>query len=264
MSATVVDQYTTHSGEVVTIKLVIPPAPDYAKDIRGFIAWIDAENFRSITSRLAGHFRDVSDDRYFFAEIDGEIVGQMWYGWGRHDQPAANFGQVFVATRHRKKGIAERLFRAFSKHYFDNSPPIAAFCTTGTDWVVNIYRPAGFRTIVPNAPCGPLYCPKPGQPETFDEFADNFYRGHCAGRAQAIAGTMQYRHEIDCVLKFTLIRKGLLPDPFPSFQQAYFDHCDGKGDLVVFLSPQQRPLGWRFTPNDGSAPRGTMHPECRI
>ena len=264
MSVTVVDQYSTHSGDVVTIKLVIPPAPDYARNIRGFIAWIDAENFRSITSRLAGHFHDVSDDRYFFAEIDGEIVGQMWYGWGRHDQPVANFGQVFVATRHRKKGIAERLFSAFSKHYFDNSPPIAAFCTTGTDWVVNIYRPAGFRTIVPNAPCGPLYCPKPGQPETFDEFADNFYRGHCTGRAQAIAGTMQYRHEIDCVLKFTLIRKGLLPDPFPSFQQAYFDHCDCKGDLVVFLSTQQRPLGWRFTPNDDSAPRGTMHPECKI
>ena len=264
MTVTVIDQVATRSGETVAIKLIIHPAPTYAQDIRGFLAWIDAENFRSITSRLAGKLHDVSEDRYFFAEIDGEIVGQMWYGWGRHAHPAANFGQVFVAARHRKKGIAERLFAAFSKHYFDNSPPIAAFCTTGSEWVANIYKAAGFRTIDPKAGCGPLYCPKPGQPETFDEFADKFYRGQCAERAQAIPATMEYRHEIDCVLKFTLIRKGMLPEPFPSFQQAYFDHLDGKGDMVVFLSPQKCPLGWRFTPRYGTAPRGAMHPDCII
>ena len=43
---TVVDQFTTPLGEAVTIKLIIPPAPNYAKDIRGFIAWIDADLLR--------------------------------------------------------------------------------------------------------------------------------------------------------------------------------------------------------------------------
>jgi predicted GNAT family acetyltransferase len=260
----VLDHFSTPQGEPVHIRLVIPPAPDYAKEIRGFLAWIDAENFRSITSRLAGDFQQICDDRYFFAEIDGEVIGQMWYGWGRHEAPVANFGQVFVATRHRKKGIAQRLFATFQRHFADNSPSVAAFCSTGNEWVANIYRCGGFRCIDPKASYGPLYCPKPGQPEIFDDFAEAFYRGHCDQPAQIHPATMAYRHEIDCVLKFTLIRKGLLPEPCPSFQQAYFDHCDGKGTLQLYMSAQNRALGWRFIPQDGSEQRGFMHPDCKI
>ena len=247
-------QFITSGGEEVTIELVIPPASEYAGDIRGFLSWIDAENFRSITSRLAGEFCDVADDRFFFAKIDGEIVGQMWYGWGRHEQPVANFGQVYVATRHRRKGIAERLFSAFCEHFFNDSPPIAAFCSTGSEWVANIYKSGGFRTIDPEAAYGPLYCPKPGLPDTFDDFSERFYSGQFAGSVHAVPATMEYRHEIDCVLKFTKIRRGVPPKSIPSFQQAYFDKLDGKGDLVVLMSPRDRPLGWHFTPYDGSAP----------
>lgn len=191
-------------GREMSIYRFTPPEKEYAGKFKHFMRYSNNENTRSIGSRADGKYADCSVDCYFTGEIEGKIVGQVWYGWGRHEQPIANFGQVYVDQDYRGLGITSILMKYLHED-FKASPVIGAFCTCGIPSIANLYRPSGFRQIYSGS--SRLYSPGSDAPEDFNDLSEQYYEP--TSTLRVVPGNMEYRHEIDCLLKFTLESKKL-------------------------------------------------------
>jgi GNAT superfamily N-acetyltransferase len=241
------DSVRLKNGVEMLVRLFSPPEPDYAEKFKHFMRYLDNENIRSVGSRADGKYSALAEDRYFVGEINGRIAGQVWFGWGKHNDPAANFGQVYVDPDFRGLDITSTLMK-YWREEFSSSPVIGAMCTCGTPKIRALYTPFGFREIYPGS--RRLYCPGGRSPGEFRELAETYYQK--TSNIRVVPGTMEHRHETDCLLRFTMETGGFdservfVSSAVTSFQDAVFKMEDGRGRVFAALTDQGHCAGWSF------------------
>ena len=217
-------------GRKMSIRRFTPPEQEYADGFKHFMRYLNDENTRSVGARSDGKYADCSVDRYFTGEIDGRIAGQVWYGWGHHDNPVANFGHVYVDPDFRGLGIT-RILMKYLYEDFRSSPVIGALCTCAAPQIAELYQPSGFHQIYPGSPR--LYSPGSGYPDDFNDLTEQYYESTSALRV--VPGSMEYRHEIDCLLMFTLEIKKIAalqrfnPTSVKDYQDAFYAIFNNSG-----------------------------------
>ena len=197
--------------------------------------------------RVAGKLTGACTDTYFVA-LDGEAcVSRLWNGWGRHADAIGNFGNFLTLEQYRGQGIGTRLLELW---YADlqarDDKPLALFCTSAPK-AARMYEKYGMRPILKGAEYGPSYMPLGDCPEDFEALCDTYYQPTDALTAEP--ATFAWRHEIDLLLKFALLQRGL---PFgfegmPSLEQALLSAPE---KTVLYFTDNGRCVGWRY---DGTA-----------
>jgi len=246
---------TLKNGDAMAVKVVTPPAAEYAERLGHFLEHKGDYSLRCIRQRLRGDYAAFCVDKYFLGEIHGRIAGQIWYGYATAGTGIANFGHVYTEPEHRKKGIADELMKVF-KAAFDASPVHAALCGTGTPWVARMYFRYGFQPVVQGAETGPLVLFKEGRGRGFRAFEEEYFR---PGQDVAVLpGTMAYRHDIDKMLKNALLirnkqsKRVAMASRVATYQDACFLVEDGRGLVAVARAARGSVVGWSFCLNTGS------------
>lgn len=227
----------------------------------------DASYARMIAYRLAGAAADECEDCYFIATEGDRCVSRLWYGWGRHADAIGNFGNFRTADELQGQGIGGRLMAMLAESLRGrNDPPLALFCTSSKPHLVRMYAKLGFRPALTGTEKGPLYSPLAGSPETFPEFCRAYYRP--ARELRLLAGTVGWRHEVDCLLNFALREAGENPVGGPggysSFEAAFLALAGDPslGKLERLVTDAERTVGWAFTPRGGRREL-LVHPDFR-
>ena len=255
------------SGEKMTIKLVTPPAEEYLDKLLRFLEHKPDTIRRNIKQRLQGLYVKYCVDKYFVGEIEGKIVGQIWYGYSNSGTGIANFGEVYTEPEHRRKGISTELMKVF-KGDFVNSPAVAALCTAG-DTAAGLYMQFGFQPVVPETSFGPMILIRKGLAENFAEFEKDYYKPGSA--VSVMPGSMKHRHDVDTLLRFsTILRRRqenwaslsgsgarLAGRVGPAcrvtdYMEACFMAEDGKGHVFVAVTDKGNVVGWAFLLNPAS------------
>ena len=153
--------------------------------------------------RLSGKVADQCVDTYFAAYEDGICYSRLWHGWGVHKDAVGNFGNFLTLEQCRGQGIGKKMLQM----WYDNlqtreDKPLALFCSAN-DRVVGMYYDYGFRHA---AEGGHLYLPVDNSPDTFQAFCENYYTPSDVLIVRPAA--LQYRHEIDCLLRFAMLNAG--------------------------------------------------------
>jgi GNAT superfamily N-acetyltransferase len=255
------------SGERMTIKLVTPPAEEYLEKLLRFLEHKPDAIRRNIKQRLQGHYAKYCVDKFFVGEIEGKIVGQVWYGYSNSGTGIANFGEVYTEPEYRRRGISRELMKVFINDFW-NSPAVAALCTAG-DMAAGMYMQFGFQTVVPGTSYGPMILIRKGLAENFAEFEKEYYKPGSA--VSVVPGTMKHRHDIDTLLRYsTILRRrrenwasisgsgarlaGRVGPAYgvPNYMEACFMAEDGKGQVFVAVTDQGNVVGWAFLLNPAS------------
>lgn len=254
---------TLENGEKLTIKLLVPPETEYSESLAVFLRHKGDESGRSIKARLAGKYLNEAVDKYFIAEIDGKPAAQLWYGYGRNSLPIADFGHVYTAPEQRGKGISTHLVKYFLDDFKD-SPAIAAFCLSYREWVAGIYQKQGFKPVLSGYTAGPMMLANSNIPEDFMEFQKLYYTP--ADSLTVVPGDMRYRHEIDCLLRFSLqndkisTERVFASDAISSFRTAFFMQEDLRGNIYCALNSEKHCVGWSFCLNPFAFGEGNQSP----
>ncbi len=184
--------------------------------------------------RLSGAVADQCKDIYFAAYKDGVCYSRLWNGWGVHKDAVGNFGNFLTLEECRGQGIGKKMLQIW---YDDlqtrEDKPLALFCSAN-DRVAGMYYDYGFR---PAAPGGHLYLPLGESPETFKLFCEKYYAP--ADVLIARPATIQYRHEIDCLLRFALINAG---EDLQKIEDALL-YCPGTAQML--FTENGRCVGWQ-------------------
>ena len=154
-----------------------------------------------IRLRISGEIADKATDIYYVAHENGKALSRHWCGYGNHKDAIGNWGNFYTAEECRGQGIGGKLLKMWFED-FNNAKelPLCFCCSANRDLTVNVYSRFGFRPALDGAECGPLYLPCKGSPETFREFADNYYKPSDVIIHKPV--DVGYRHEIDCLLRF--------------------------------------------------------------
>lgn len=246
------DTVTLRSGEEMTVRLLVPPEPGYTDELAVFLRHKGDESGRSIRSRLEGKYAEDAEDRYFVGEIGGKMAGQLWYGFNRQQYPIANFGHVYTAPEHRKKGITDCLMKYFMED-FKSCPAIAAFCFSSLEWIAGIYLKYGFKPALTGKSVGPLMLANSNIPEDFIAFQNYYYTP--ANSIKAVKGSMKFHHELDSLLRYSLMNdekhenRVFASVSISSFRAAAFMQEDLRGHIFCAVTPNDRCVGWSFCLN---------------
>lgn len=202
--------------------------------------------------RAAGKLQDVCTDIYYIATLDGEMVSRLWNGWGKHQDAIGNFGNFQTKEALRGQGIGRQMLGIWQEHVrAREDAPLALFCNAGAPHLVKLYAPYGFRLAVDGTEVGPLYCPLGNSPATFRKFCAGYY-----GEGQTVTevpATVEYRHEIDCLLRFALMNEGEtlgLPG-VGSMEEAYLKGM--LSDMLLYFNAAGHVVGWGIKTADGVA-----------
>lgn len=246
------DTIELDNGEKMVVKFLIPPEPDYSDKLAVFLRHKGDESGRDIKARLNGQYAAESTDKYFVGEIDGQLAGQLWYGFGNQQSPVANFGHVYTAMEHRRKGITAQLIKYFIED-FKNSPVLGAFCLSYREWVAGIYKKVNFKPVLPGKTAGPMMLANANVPEDFSAFQKYYYLP--TGPLQPYKGTMKYCCEIDALLNYSLQSvnaprtRVFASNAVSSFRKAIFLQEDQKGHVHCAITSHGRCAGWSFCLN---------------
>lgn len=163
---------------------------------------------KMICNRVDGKYKDQCTDIYFVAHEDNKMFSRLWYGWGNHKNLIGNFGNFLTIEEARGMGIGREMLKMWNDDVAKRQElPLGLFCSAGSKELVSLYAKFGFRLAVRNTEVGPLYKPLGDSPETFFEFCEKYYTP--TEKLYAKKATVEYRHEIDCLLKFALLDRGL-------------------------------------------------------
>ena len=239
--------------------LLKPPAGEWQDAMESFFAHYNDQPRRDIIQRFRGDYASVCEDFYFLGIINGQIAGQVWYGYAKDADGIANFGNVYTAPTHRKKGITGILMRYFSSSFEENGA-CAAFCTCSNPWIVSIYAKHGFHPALPGTTGGPLMLTKQGVATDFEQFTDNYYALLPGAKLSVVSADIRQRHPVDTLLKFYgLLHPGklepriALPSIIRNYQHALHLAEDGCGKLFAAITDDQRVMGWAFCLNPASS-----------
>lgn len=193
------------------------------------VNYADMMRYR-IDGRAAGECNDVY---YLCTDDDGNLISRLWMGWGRHENAVGNWGNFFTSPEYRGQGIGRRMLEFWlSDLQSRNDAPSALFCTAGDERLAKLYEPYGFRPALKGTKCGPLYRPIKDSPETFDEFCKEYYKP--AKSLVFKKAALEWRHEIDCLLKFAMLDLGLehLPEGMTSLEAALLENGAKRIDII--------------------------------
>lgn len=246
------DSIILDNGEKMVIRLLIPPEPEYSDELAVFLRHKGDQTARDIQARLKGQYAADAVDKYFIGKIDGQIAGQLWYGFGKKHLPVANFGHVYTALEHRRKGVTAQLMKYFIAD-FKNSPALGAFCSSYREWVARIYQKDNFKPLLPGKNAGPMILANTDIPEDFSEFQKLYYLPEASLRA--VKGSMKYHHEIDALLNYSLqsinepTERVFASNAVSNFRVAIFMQEDQRGHVYCAVTPDDRCAGWSFCLN---------------
>lgn len=189
--------------------------------------------------RISGKLADQCADTYFVAYEDGICYSRLWNGWGVHKDAIGNFGNFMTLEQCRGQGIGKKMLQT----WYDNlqhreDKPLALFCSAN-DRVAGLYYNYGFR---PATEGGHLYLPVGNSPDTFRQFCQMYYTP--SDFLIVRPATIQYRHEIDCLLRFALLDTGMefsIGD-LKNVEQALLYY---PGRLQMLFTENGRCVGWQ-------------------
>jgi len=240
------------SGEQMRIKVVECPSAEYAHPLLLFLSHKSDETLRDLQRRLEGDYAQVSLDRWFLGELDGQIISQMGYMLARDTLDVGVFGHVFTRPEHRGKGAASALMQVLMDD-FNAGPGKALLCGTGNESAARIYARHGFVPLIAaRAPVGPLAYIKPDFAADFTELQAIFFEpGHDTHVRPAHMGD---RAKVDKVL---LQSDGVtamaghwhrLPpaDAWASFVTMAQMRDDGHGPLNLLETDGRHVVGYAF------------------
>ncbi len=221
-----------------TFSIYIPGLSDESegKALRAAMAEVDLGVPYADMMRLrisGGAAGDCQDVYYLCTDENDDLVSRLWMGWGKHGSAVGNWGNFFTFPEHRGQGIGRKMLDLwFHDAHTRKDAPIALFCTAGDEGLAKLYEPYGFRPALKGAKCGPLYCPLGESPETFEEFCREYYKP-----AQSLVfkkATLEWRHEIDCLLKFAMLDSGLdyLPEGMTSLEASILENGAKRIDII--------------------------------
>ncbi len=191
--------------------------------------------------RVAGNAHTACYDRYFVAHENGIAYSRHWNGWGRHNNAIGNFGNFLTVEEMRGQGIGRKLLGMWYEDLTTHPhAPLAVFCTAGHR-SSKLYMPYGFHMIQDGAEFGPMYLPLGDSPERFCDFCEMYYEPSDVLICRE--ATLEWRHEIDCLLKFALAEQGLSVEigNIPNVESALLYH-PGKAKMI--FTESGRCVGW--------------------
>lgn len=212
---------------------------------------MDLSYARMMLHRVSGNVKDECIDTYYICHENNVLLSRLWNGWGNHKNAIGNFGNFLTIEEARGKGLGGKLlsmwFDDISKR---DDLPLALFCSAGSKELVSLYSKYGFKLAVRNTKVGPLYKPLKNSPDTFFEFCKEYYSP--SSKLTAKKATVQYRHEIDCLLKFALLDLGLNFgfEEASCLEEILMGVVDTKAEIL--FTDDNKVAGWRLLFSDGS------------
>ena len=210
--------------------------PDSASALQDSLKNLDLNLSYSQMMRLraAGQAAaECTDIYYLCTDENNNLVSRLWMGWGKHDRAVGNWGNFLTAPEYRGQGIGRQMLDFWQNDLKTRQNlPLALFCTAGDEGLAKLYKPYGFRPALKNTTCGPLYCPLGNSPKTFEEFCKQYYTP--AKSLDFKKATLEWRHEIDCLLKFAMLDMGLdyLPEGMTSLESALLENGAKRIDII--------------------------------
>lgn len=211
--------------------------------------------------RVAGLAAEECTDVYFLAMEGGWTVARLWNGWGKHTNAVGNFGNFLIREEFRGGGLSKKILDTWYEDLMQREDrPLGLFCSVGQPWLIDYYGRYGFRVAVKDENHMRLYKPLGDSPEDFRELCKDYYSP--AESFTVRPATVQWRHEIDCMLQFAMDAEG---EPFgfaaaPSLEAVLVKPELGKAELL--FTEKNRPVGWAFTPPGGEK-LWQIHPAYR-
>lgn len=211
--------------------------------------------------RVAGKAVDACHDTYYIAMEGDAIISRLWHGWGKHPHAVGNFGNFITKEEYRGMGVGRKVLDLWYEDLMaQKEKPIGLFCSSLNGFRVEMYRRYGFTQAVILDNSSMLYKPLDDSPSTFSELCEDYY---CEAKSLTVRpATIEWRHEIDLLLKIALKAEGEtlgLPGCNCVEETIVWPHI-GKAQLL--FTEKDRPVGWSFTGNDGIT-RWQIHPKFR-
>lgn len=204
-----------------------------------------------MVNRVNGDYSEQCNDVYFVAHDDNKMLARLWNGWGKHKNSIGNFGNFLTIEEARGNGIGGQLLKMWQEDISErDNLPLGLFCSAGSKELVNLYAKFGFVLAIRGAEVGPLYKPLNDSPKTFFEFCEEYYTPSNILYAQK--ASVEYRHEIDCLLKFALLDRNL---------KFGFDEAASIEETLVFkkdfsvnilFTEDNKVAGWQLILSDGT------------
>ncbi len=155
-----------------------------------------------IRLRVSGKASNECIDNYYVAYENEVAFSRLWCGWGKHSDAIGNWGNFFTDEQFRGKGIGREMLRFWYDDFLSSDNlPLCFMCSAGTKALTDLYRRFGFRPAIEGAEFGFLYMPIKSSPQTFREFHNQYYKP--SSEIYHRPASIGFRHEIDCLLRFT-------------------------------------------------------------
>lgn len=193
--------------------------------------------------RISGSVSDQCNDTYFVAREGEECLSRLWHGWGKHENAIGNFGNFLTREDLQGQGIGKQMMTVWQQTIeAEPNKPLGLFCSS-KERPAQMYFRYGFRPALKGKSYGPLYLPLGDSPETFQEFCEMYYLP--TKKLIARTATIQWRHEIDLLLKFALLDRGLKfgIGEYTVIEQALL-YAPGKAEQI--FTEEGRCVGWRI------------------
>ena len=190
------------------------------------------------------YFPEVTD-HWFFAEVDGECAGRVWFAWSGRSL-RGNFGHVMTEPQYRRKGIMTELMTHCMAE-IRRAPVRMLCCATGNKVAAASYVKSGFRLIY-GGETGPL-CFSKG--ESLFEESKKIFSG--SRITEVRPGTIGDQFDCDKFLAYTPeMWKRPLPSQFgpaacvSDFRLALQESFGGRAVVYTALNEKRECCGYAF------------------
>ena len=191
--------------------------------------------------RVSGGAYKESVDRYYVAHENGICYSRHWNGWGRHENAIGNFGHFFTIEEMRGKGIGKRLLEMWHEDLMLQSNKPLVLCCTAGERPGKMYEAYDFLRVREGANWGPMFMPLGNTPKNFRDLCDMYYEP--SDTLICKKATLEWRHEIDCLLKFAFFDRGI---DFDIGNVSYIEHAllHYPNDTRLIFTDKNRCVGW--------------------
>lgn len=190
--------------------------------------------------RVANKAADLCVDTYYVARHENVAYSRLWNGWGRHENAIGNFGNFVTVEELRGQGLGHRMLEFWHEDISSRSDLPLCFLCMGDKRAAKLYFPYGFQTIENDASFGPLFMPLGDSPTDFREFCRMYYQP--SDTLHLKKATVQWRHEIDCLLKYSLWSMGLDHTINGNYLEQALLYFPDKAELL--FTENGRCVGW--------------------
>ena len=194
--------------------------------------------------RISGKLKDECHDVYYVAHEGGKGVSRHWMGYGKHKDAIGNWGNFYTDPDYRRQGLGAGVLNLWLEDLKTTEhKPLCFLCTGGALSLAQRYAQFGFRPAIRGKEFGPLYMPVGDSPDTFLEFCENYYKPSPVIFHRP--ATIEYRHEIDCLLRFYAIDNELdLSMDGVKYAEEGLLYQPGKTGML--FSEDGHCIGWSF------------------